>query len=114
MDHLLRNRRLGSLATPVSNLFLCPLRFTFYTSVEAEALTSLELGRQFLLNRCSEREQGQGRGVSVHGDGCTSIEVDFVPSVRNHVAAVHIGRDGRVKVGPCAPSPWMGGTLIGG
>ena len=119
MDHLLRNRRLGSLATPVSNPFLCPSQFTFYTTLQqrnrqSPRLTSAMCGVEFFLDRGSESEQHQFGGVRTDRDGGAAIEVDLVPAVGNNVATVHVRSDGRLLIGPIHPRPRGFSTLFGG
>ena len=122
MDHLLRNRRLGSLATPVSNPFFIDFAVYFlHRLLKLKTKTgntparlwriwrhrcvSGKHGLEFCLDRGSEREQHQLGCCSVHRDGRTSIEVHFVPSVRDHKPSVHIGGDGGLLVGPIHPRP---------
>ena len=68
MDHLLRNRRLGSLATRSPTLFLCPYQFTFYTDFHNATAVRLGIGdvrRRVFLGGGSKREQHQYRASTL-------------------------------------------------
>ena len=100
MDHLLRNRRLGSLATPVSNPFFIHIEVYFLHRMErlcASSGSSLKGCAEFFLNRGSEREEFQCWRISADRYGCAAIEVDLVPSIGHHVATMHVRCDGRLR-----------------
>lgn len=111
-------------------LFLSPMQFTFYTAAEFLPLAWInhkilrcrtdghgrtshvgsdwfEGSCKFGLNRGSEREQHQLRSFCVHRDGRPSIEMNFVPSVRDHVPSVHVGGDGGLFSRPIHPRPFV-------
>ena len=60
---------------------------------------------EFFLNGRPERQKRQLRGLCVDRDGGTSIEVDFVPSVRYNIASMHVGGDGGLLARPIHPGP---------
>ena len=71
--------------TPVSNLFFITRKVYFLHQVNL--ITALS---QLLFNTGSERKQCQCGSCCVHCNRRATVEMDFVPTVRDNIASVHV------------------------
>ena len=68
------------LFTPLGRLIDAPLGAQY----------SIKSRSQLGFNGRSEREQHQLWSLCVHGNGCSSIEMNFIPTVGDNVTTMHV------------------------
>ena len=104
MDHLLRNRGRGGFGLPVSTLSriarLARCGFFFGLLNGQQHRPGSAKGGHFLQHGVPEGQQVERWPSGIHGDGCASVEVDFVPTVGHHIAPMHVADQHGAFSGP--------------